>query len=446
MKEVFSKINFPVAPDGNIYHWSGVDTSFDVTDNGKYVIQIVASAKNAKQNRSTDDDDLRLVLDGYEFGKYEIHEEQTSWKGFGTASSWDGATLMGGTKTIYFFCELQSGEHHIKFYADCTPSLQEIQVFRMEEGEVFQLKDLRPPKNIKIDRKGVPWISFVFLGVKPEKFSISSVCKSAKQKGGTDGDNLKVIVNGKILHNKKSPTSKKYQNFYFSGDLNNGQSESLNIDSENFEFLEDSVDIWYDEEPNVSVNLSLFDGLTSWLNSNILEKRKLDFYKFMLERLVNGFSLAGYKYSSYFLKHSLSDNMEKLVFGNDSSLASAIKADEAYAKILTIVKDQIKQNILTGQVYFGDESKGLNVNFESSDLQFSLHGIKKVEYEAVQKEQNLYDVKFKLFDVYDFDAKSYEVSPVWVGVHMADVLEAIAILKNFEIEINIKDIINTHET
>ncbi len=445
MKEVFSKINFPIALGGNIYHLSGADTFFDVADNGKYVICVTASAKNAKQNLSTDDDDLRLALDGYEFGKYEIHEEQTSWKGFGTASSWDGASLKGCTKTIYFFCELQKGEHLIKFYADCTPSLKEIKIFRIEDGEIFQLKDLSPTANIKIDKKGVPWISFVFLGVKPEIFSISSVCESAKQKGSTDGDNLKVIINGKILHNKKSPTSKKYQNFYFSGDLNNGQSESLKIGSENFEFLEDSVEIWYDEMPNVSIEIKPFDSVNSWANSGILEIRKLNFYEFILSALGRIFSLIGLKYSSDFLKHSLSDNPKNLVFDDKSSLVSEIKKDQTYTNIIAIVKNQIEQGVLNGQVYFGNESKGLNVNFESSDLQFSLHGIKKVEYDAVQKEQNLYYVKFKLFDVYDFDTKAYEISPVWVGVHMADVLEAITILKNFEIEINIEDLINTYE-
>ncbi|MBI4975725.1 hypothetical protein HZC20_03530 [Candidatus Peregrinibacteria bacterium] len=445
MEERFSRINFPVAPGGNIYHWSGADTFFDVLDNGKYVISVMASAKNAKQNRSTDDDDLRLILDDYEFGKYEIHDEQTSWRGFGTASSWDGASLKGGTKTIYFFCELQKGKHLIKFYADETPLLQEIKVFQMKEGEQFNLKDLFPPHGIRIDKKGLPWMSFVFLGVKPKNFSISSICKSAKQKGDTDGDNLKIIVNGKILKNAKSPTSKKYQNFYFSGDLNNGQSKSLNISSENFEFLEDSIEFWYDEKPNVSICIELFEGISAWLNSDISEKIKLGFYKLILESLIKGFSLARYRYSSDFLQHSLSGIPDKLVFSNNNSLVSAIKMDQAYKKILAIVKSQVKQDILNGQVYFGDESKGLNINFDSSDLQFSLHGIKKIEYEAVQKGQNRYGIKFRLFDVYDFDSKAYEISPIWVGVHMADVLEAATILKNFEIEINIEDVINIYE-
>ena len=436
MKELFSKINFPTAPSGNIYHWEKADTVFEIHDDGKYVIQIIASAKNAKQNRSTDDDDLRVAIDDYEFGKYEIHDEKISWRGFGTASSWDGTSLKGSTKIIYFFLELRKGKHKIIFYADETPTLQEVKIFQIKEGEQFQIKKLQPPQKNNVDKDGIPWMSFVFLRVKPKDFSIASACKSAKQKGGTDGDNLKIVVNGKILHNKKSPASKKYKNFYFSGDLNQGQSEFLKIASENFEFLEDSVELWYDETPNVFVSLELFDSVKHWLNSGLPEKAKLKFYEFVLSTLVRSFSLVGRKYSSDFLKHSLSDNPKRLIFDNDSLLVSKIKKDGIYEKILNIVRNQIENDITDGQIYLGDESKGFNIEFKNGDLRSSLHGTKKIEY----------NVKPTLFDVYDFDPKYYEISLTWMFIHMADILEATTILRNFEIEIDIQDVINTNET
>ena len=199
MEEIFSKIDFSPAPGGNLYHWKNVDTVFEIFDDGKYIIEISASAKNAQQNMLKDDDDLRISIDDYEFGKYEINDESISWKGFGTASSWDGATLKGKTKTVYFFLQLQKGIHKIKFYADNTPVLKKIRILSLNSAEKFELEQEPPFQNIKLDKNGLPWISFIFLGIKPKDFFISSFCKSAKQKNGTDGDNLKVILNGKIL-------------------------------------------------------------------------------------------------------------------------------------------------------------------------------------------------------------------------------------------------------
>lgn len=100
MKKVFEKLNFTTAPGWNLYEWKDAETSFVIAQTGLFVIKIAASPKNAKQNNSTDDDDLRIALDGFSFGKYEKHDEKISWKGFGTSSSWNGASLKGGTKTI----------------------------------------------------------------------------------------------------------------------------------------------------------------------------------------------------------------------------------------------------------------------------------------------------------------------------------------------------------
>ena len=47
MKEISRKDNFPTAPGGNIYHWNSADTIFEVPKDGKYMIEIIASAKNA---------------------------------------------------------------------------------------------------------------------------------------------------------------------------------------------------------------------------------------------------------------------------------------------------------------------------------------------------------------------------------------------------------------
>ena len=174
MELLFERKKFPKAPDGDRYEWIETETQFRISQKSRVLIKIAASARNAAQNHSTDDDDLRVALNGYEFGKYEIHDEKVSWKGFGTASSWNGASLKGMNKTIYFFVELPKGEHTIQFYADKKPTLRELKIYQLESGEVFQLRDQTPTGEISVSQRGIPWMSFIFLGVKPKDFSITA--------------------------------------------------------------------------------------------------------------------------------------------------------------------------------------------------------------------------------------------------------------------------------
>ncbi|MBI5412377.1 hypothetical protein HZA43_04385 [Candidatus Peregrinibacteria bacterium] len=442
MKIIFSKINFPTVPGGNIYHWKKADTIFKAPQGGKYLIAVTASAKSANQNKSKDDDDLRVSVDDYEFGKYEVHDEIISWKGFGTASSWDGAVLRGAEKTIYYFVELREGEHCLKFFADETPTLKEVVISLLDEGETIEFKEIMPPQNIKVDKKGVPWLGFIFLGVKPKSFSLSAITESASQKKITDGDNLKILINGRILPNPKTPSSDKYKNFYFSGDLNQGKTATLEITPKSFEFLEDSVELWYDEKPNATIKIEIFDSVRDWLENSLSEKGKKLFYKSVLQLAIRYFYLKGYEYSGHFLEHALLDNPQKLRFDNNHALSKTVKADQMYQKILSIIKTQIKAGVMNGQILLGDENRGMNIDFVNDDLGYSLHGLKKIEYKAIQTERRYYRIEmilFDVYDVYDFDAKDYRTSPIWIIIHMADVLETSQILQNFEIEIDISE-------
>lgn len=447
MKTLLHKTDFLKAPGGDRYEWKSAETKFRVAQNGKYIIEITASAKNAAQNRSTDDDDLRIALDHYYFGKYEVHEEKISWKGFGTASSWDGASLKGNSKIITFFVELQKGEHTLQFFADKNPTLKELKISQLEKDEPFELHDQQPPKGAaeyhekKIDRKGMPWMGFVFLGVKPKHFSIEVITKSTTQKKSTDGDNLKIVVNGKIITNPKAPHSKKYKNFYFSGDLNEGKPETLTLKPEEFEFLEDSVELWYDESPSMRVKIELFNDIKEWLSKDIDKQAKLKLYETTLRILSKVASQSRYRYSRKFLAHSLSPKPKKLSFNNKGRLAKNIKKDEAYKKIVDIVSEQIQNGVLNGQIHLGDEKNGLKVDFTTEDLKFALHGLKKIEFQTQKIAHGKYKVWLKLFDVYDFDPEQYDLNLIHNLVRIANELEGSHILKNFEIEIDLLDIL-----
>ncbi|MBU1992171.1 MAG: hypothetical protein ABID64_00130 [Nitrospirota bacterium] len=456
MKIVFHKTKFPLAPGGNIYHWKKADTDFEVAKNGKYLIGIIASAKNATQNNSTDDDDLRLVLDGYEFGKYEVYEEKISWKGLGTAASWDGASLKGGTKIIYFFVELKRGEHTLKFYADKTPALKEIKIWQMRKGELFKIKNVKPDENINTDKKGAPWLSFVFFGVKPKDFKISSICEAAA-KNKTDGDNVKAVVNGGIIQSEKAPTSRKYKNFYFSGDLDKGEKEELGLSPNKFLDVENSVELWYDQSPRVWVSFKLFDGDNSFLEDLEDFNDKKESIKSTLRFVIWASKIFKPKMENTrrFLAHSIQDNPTDLNLDNSDRIVKKIKADNAYNKIKEIVIQEIRKGSMEAEV----NVEGVVV-FETGDLFAALHGLKTLSFVAKKITEKELDVEMVLFDVYDFEYQSYldaftDNSPYEVENMAEDLLftclnnladkgEDYDAVKNFDIRITIKDLITIY--
>ncbi len=272
---VFEKSSFPFAPDGNLYEWKDIETTITVPNNGKYAIAITASAKNGQQNKTGDDDDLRVSINDYEYGKDEKHAEKVSYQGFGTSAAWDGASLKGGEKTVYFFGELYRDEKYtLKFFADGKPVVKKIQVFEVI-GDYFDL-NFAEVKVIPTNEKGVPWKSFVFAGIRPENIIIYTNCKSASQKGSTDGDNVKIIVNGDIIQNIKAPTSKKYKNFYFSGDIDKGVTQKIEI-KDIFGAFENAIEIWYDESPLVGPIEIFISGVTSFRKKSIIENTLAEF-------------------------------------------------------------------------------------------------------------------------------------------------------------------------
>ncbi|MBU1123846.1 hypothetical protein KJ652_04605 [Patescibacteria group bacterium] len=295
MKEIFRKESFPIAPGGNIYRWQNTDTIFEVPKNGKYIIEITASAKSAHQNNSSDDDDLRVIVDDYEFGREESHQDKVLWKKFGVAASWDGASLQGSSKTIYFFMQLSAGEHSIRFWADETPTLRSIRVLEIAETKnnaiedvIFEFNEQAPGK--KTDINGIPWKAFIFAsGFNVVNLvDITASTQSGKQKGSTDGDNIKVYVNGQIINNPEAPTSDKYKNFFFSGDFSPDSKESLMIPGQELISSDEdvSVELWYDETPILHRIKIELEGNSAYVERGTYRRSVMD-YKEALNLPVN---------------------------------------------------------------------------------------------------------------------------------------------------------------
>ncbi|MDZ4217267.1 MAG: hypothetical protein U1C97_03035, partial [Candidatus Gracilibacteria bacterium] len=201
--------------------------------------------------------------------------EKVSWQGFGTSAAWDGACLKGSSQTNYFFVELAEGEHVIDFYADETPMLEKIEVFQLTDM-LFEDFDLKPDPSVETRRNGIPWMSFIFLGARPKLFLIEAICWSASQKPESrDDDNIKIVVNGKILPNPQASTSKRYQNFFMSGNLSQGVSETLQLTSSSFEDFENTVELWYDEEPIITRLAIELDSIAQERDHSIMKNTPL---------------------------------------------------------------------------------------------------------------------------------------------------------------------------
>lgn len=450
MEKIFSKTAFLKAHGGNRYEWKESETAFTISKSGLFAIKIDASAKNAQQNRGRDDDDLRIVLDGFDFGKYERHQEMISWKGFGTSASWDGASLKGGTKTIYFFVELEQGMHLLQFFADETPILKGIEIFKIKNNE-FEVTNLKPTEKLKSERKGIPWFSFVFLGTHTKTLTLAVNTKSAKTKRSTDGDNLKVVVNGKILQNSYAPKSYKYKNFYFSGDIK--EFDILTITHENLSdplAFENAVELWYDEEPEISnLKIDYFD------NEVFLERLKkiVDLKKYVLDRAhlaIGSFRIGGKTYSARLLEHALEINPSPLIFESNHSIARKIKTDPVYSKILQKLKEKLIRGDFDGEIwpedFTNDKEMSGKINFNSSDLATAIHGIHKIEYRAKPLSNNKFAIELVLFDVYDFAKEDvpFFLPDLWAylkstTINALNTGEDLGLIHNFEIEIRLKE-------
>lgn len=453
MNLIFKKSDSLKAPGGDRYEWKEAEAVFAVPKDGLFAIKIEASAKNAKQNGSGDDDDLRVSLDGFDFGKYE--QIEGSWKGFNVSASWNGATLKGGTKTVYFFANLNKGSHVLQFFADETPVLKSIEVYEITDHS-FGLSSIRPPEKIKSTRNGIPWLSFVFLGAPSKNITLGVGAKSAKTKGGTDGDNLKVVINGRTLPNVQAPTSDKYKNFCFSGDLK--EWDVLTLTDEQLAkplAFENAVELWYDGEPEITeMKIGFFDN-KAFIN-NI--KSLTDLRSHILNRvyaIVAYFEIFKKSYSAQFLRHAIEDNPTTLVFDENDPIAKQIKADPVYQKIVQNLKEKIKGGVMEGEIWPEDfkTDPRLNgqINFNSDDLATALHGVKKIEYTA-KRMGNGFSVNFTIFDVYDFEKQNIpnfvlsteyikKLAKTWAINHL-DKGEDLKVIKNFEIQIHLTELLN----
>lgn len=101
--------------------------SFNVDADGVYLINVLARAKNWRQNirRLFNDDDLGVWLDNYPFA--ELAGKKREFAGLG---SWNGNKLANKEKAVVFILPLLRGQHQLRFWVDGAPFLQSIEIYQ----------------------------------------------------------------------------------------------------------------------------------------------------------------------------------------------------------------------------------------------------------------------------------------------------------------------------
>ncbi|MFH1546491.1 MAG: hypothetical protein ABIE14_03890, partial [Patescibacteria group bacterium] len=232
---------------------------------------------------------------------------------------------------------------------------------------------------------------------------------------------------------------------YFSGDLDQGKSEVLNLQPADFEFFEDSVELWYDESPSFFVSIEFFEGVKEWLEK-VGDVAKTAYYKSFAYFVESYFFVNGWTYSRKFLQHSCQSSPKNLIFQPTDPIVKKIKADSTYEKIVEKLKEKISSGILSGELWPNEFENG--INFDSLDLVTAIHGIHKIEFAATEKSAGEFEIDFMIFDIYDFDKMKYKFESQATGRDVLkrvlsvfannkiDAGELAGVVKNFEIEIN----------
>lgn len=162
------------------------------------------------------------------------------------------------------------------------------------------------------------------------------------------------------------------------------------------------------------------------------------------------FQLKRKPYSADFLEHALKANPPSLVFQPTDQLAKKIKIDPIYKKITQKLKEKLTRGILNGEIwpedFKNDEEMSGKINFNSYDLDTSIHGIHKIEYRAKPIRGNKFDVQFVMFDIYDFSKQPVSFFFADIKGHIKgtinnelDIGEILELVHNFEIAIHLQE-------
>lgn len=227
--------------------------AFEISENGTYLIETIASAKSWWQNLKEfksffQDDDLAVKIDNLEFPK--LNKKKGLFDG---EVAWNGNNLKGLSKTSIFVINLSKGAHTLEFLSDQEPILESVAIFENNETEINYVPGENNPAQ---DGDRRQWMTMIPINIALKNLSITA--SANKNQGSNDDDDIKLLVDGVIQTNE---TEKSHKNWFWCGRvLNKAEKEFnqiLNLESD-LHYIE----LWADRKPFLkSIKLSLNDQM-----------------------------------------------------------------------------------------------------------------------------------------------------------------------------------------
>jgi len=210
---------------------------FDVSEDGLYLIEIIASCKNWLQNwkHLFNDDDLAVKIDDIEFPK--LNGKRGLLNG---EAAWNGNNLKGLKKTGIFILYLKKGKHKIYFTANKTPFLGSVRVVKANNIIKYSLEKNRQAQ----DGNNRQWISIALVDLPLKELKI--LAKAEKR--DKDRDDVKLIVDGQI---QKNTELEKFKNWYWCGSLDDGEEKIFKKEF-NLQKGLHYIEFWADRMPTLN--------------------------------------------------------------------------------------------------------------------------------------------------------------------------------------------------
>jgi hypothetical protein len=210
---------------------------FLFSEDGLYLIEIVASAKSWWQNLKSsrvffNDDDIFLYLDNQELTTSKYTKKDTK-------SAWNGNELSGLKKTVIVVTNLNRGKHTIDLKPNQSPYLEKIVISKIEEKDKITYVPVNNNPAQKSD--GRPWISYIILDLFVTKLFISAKTDKKSQ----DDDDLKLLINGQV---QKNENTKSHRDWYWCGKILKGKEKSFNKEI-NLKTKQFNFDLYSDGNP-----------------------------------------------------------------------------------------------------------------------------------------------------------------------------------------------------
>lgn len=243
------------------------DISFTVESGGLYLIYLSARARGEKQLGSSDDEDLRVEIDGEKFPKLTDQERY-----FDSPTAFSGGQLHNLKKTVYFLLKLDRGKHIISLVPDISATFETLTVFQTDL--VTLPGDLELSPNIQAeDGDRYPWIVFAFVNLAVPSLSVTLTLK----RRFLDSDDVKVIIDDTTQKNFRNGLHKFW---YFIASFFTGKTQTATF-IPNLPTGLHYVEFWADRMP--AFEKITFLGLNSDKGKTVVDKIKETAQKFELD-------------------------------------------------------------------------------------------------------------------------------------------------------------------